>query len=77
MAIDLQRIAASAVDSYLRQSPPKRDEQPAGEHRHRLGGARALAVGVVLGAGARVAYGRLRKLDLARVAGAVERRLAS
>lgn len=69
MGLDLERIAAAAVDSFLHQpAEPERS-------RRRLGGARAVAVGVVIGAAGRSAYGRLRSLDLERIASAIEQRL--
>jgi hypothetical protein len=75
MAIDFERIAATVVDSYLRQSPPQHDEQPARQRRRRLGGAGSVALGAALGLGAHAAYRRVRRIDPLRVATAVERRL--
>lgn len=69
MGLDLERIAAAAVDSFLRQ--PVEHER----HRPRFRGVSALAAGVVLGVAGRIAYDRLRSLDLERVASAVEERL--
>jgi hypothetical protein len=77
MAVDVERILMRALDAYLRPPSSERDgrrpPEPADRRRH--GGARSLAVGVALGAGAQLAYRRLRRLDVTRVAGAVERRL--
>jgi hypothetical protein len=74
MAVDINRIAASALHAYLEK---ERDEGPPREGRgnRRLGGISAVALGVGLAVGARVVYKRARNLDLERVAGAVEEKL--
>lgn len=74
MAIDINRIAASALDAYLEN---ERDEKRPREERgnRRWGGVRAVALGVGLAVAARAVYGRVRSLDLERVAGAVEEKL--
>ena len=80
MAVDIERVLMRALDAYMQQLPPERGgrQEPApADRRARGGGVRTLAVGVALGAGAQLAYRRLRRLDLARVAGAVERRLVN
>lgn len=69
MRLDLERIVTAAVDSFLHQ--PAEPERP----RRRFGRARAVAVGVMVGALGRTAYSRLRSLDLERVASALEQRL--
>jgi len=69
MGLDLERIAAAAVDSFLRQ--PAEPER----HRRRFGGVSVLVAGVAIGVAGRAAYDRLRSLDLERVASAVEERL--
>jgi hypothetical protein len=75
MAIDLNRIAAAAVETFLGD-----DEHQADRHvesrRHRFGGVGALALGVGLGVAARAAYRRVRSIDLERVAGSVENKLS-
>jgi hypothetical protein len=78
--IDLNRIAAVAVEAFLEGSD--RSQNDARSHngsqptrRHGLGAAGALATGVVLAAAARAAYVRVRGLDLEQVAHAVEQRL--
>lgn len=73
MAVDLNRIATAAVESFLRA-----DDQPArrGESgNHHLGGLGAVAVGAGLAVAARSAYKRARRIDLERVAGAIEDKL--
>jgi hypothetical protein len=73
MAVELQRIATAALESFLQE-----DEQPArreGSRNHHLGGVGAVAVGVGLAVAARAVYNRARRVDLERVAGAVEDKL--
>ena len=73
MAVDLNRIATAVVKSFLQE-----DEQPARREEsrnHHLGGVGAVAVGVGLAVAARAAYMRARRIDLERVAGAVEDKL--
>jgi hypothetical protein len=76
MAVDLNRIATAALESFLQED----GEQPARRHEgrnrnHHLGGVGAVAVGVGLAVAARAAYNRARRIDLEQVAGAVEDRL--
>ena len=75
MGIDLERVAAKAVYSFLhgdgdaaRDGTPERD-------RHRLAGAGSVAVGLAIGIAARTAYRRARDLDLEEVAGTVQEKL--
>jgi hypothetical protein len=72
MAVNLNRIATAAVESFLQDEQPARREE---SRNHHLGGVGAVAVGVGLAVAARVAYKRARRIDLARVAGAVEDKL--
>jgi hypothetical protein len=74
MAIDINKVAASALDAFLEG---ERNEGHARKERgnRRLGGVGALALGVGLTVAARAAYNRARSLDLEQVAGAVEERL--
>jgi hypothetical protein len=74
MAVDLNRIATAALESFLQEG----GEQPARQNEsrnHRLGGVGAVAVGVGLAVAGRAAYNRVRRIDLERVAGAVEDKL--
>lgn len=74
MAVDLNRIARGALESFLQED----GEQPARQNEsrnHRLGGLGAVAVGVGVAVAARAAYNRARRIDLAQVAGAVEDKL--
>ena len=74
MAVDLNRIATAALESFLQGNGEQR--APGNESRnHRLGGLGAVAVGVGLAVAARAAYNRARRLDLAQVAGAIEDKL--
>jgi hypothetical protein len=80
MAIDFNRIAASAIESYLReheQTGANGDARNDDEGRHRFGGVGAVALGVGLAVAARAAYVRVRSLDLEQLAGAVEDKLKS
>jgi hypothetical protein len=74
MAVDISRMAASALDAYLEK---ERNEGRPREERgsRRLGGISAVALGVGLAVAARAVYNRARNLDLERVAGAVEEKL--
>jgi hypothetical protein len=77
MAVDIERVAGAAVDSFLRGGD---SESEGGSHgrgggRGRLRGAGGLAVGVGLGLLARTAYRRVRSIDLESAAGALEQRL--
>lgn len=74
MAVDLNRIASAALESFLQEDgePPARREQ---SRSHHLGGVGAVAVGVGLAVAARAAYNRVRRVDLERLAGAVEDKL--
>jgi hypothetical protein len=76
MAVDFNRIAASALDAFLEN---QRNEGHASAHEERgnrrLGGIGAVALGAGLAIAARAAYRRVRSLDLERVAGAVEEKL--
>lgn len=74
MAVDLNRIAAAAVESLLgsdEHTTNRRVENP----RRRFGGLGALALGIGLGVVARAAYRRASGLDLERVADSVEDKL--
>jgi hypothetical protein len=74
MAVDINRMAASALQAYLGN---ERNEGNPRERRgnRRLGGVSAVALGVGLAVAARAVYSRVRSLDLERVAGAVEEKL--
>jgi hypothetical protein len=76
MAVDINRIAASAFQAFL-EDESNEGHGPAHKERgnRRLGGVSAVALGVGLAVAGRVAYHRARSLDLERVAGAVEERL--
>ncbi len=73
MAIDVERLATAAVDSFLHGEDGDR-----GHDRQRRGGLRtagAVAVGVGLGVAARTAYRRVRAIDMEDAATALEQRL--
>jgi len=72
-----ERIVQAAVEAYLGGAQPARDERDERERSHRGSGVSALALGVAIGVGARVAYRRARAVDLAQVARAVERRMVN
>jgi hypothetical protein len=74
MAVDINRIATAALESFLdEEGRPARD---AGSGNRRLGGVGAVALGVGLAVGARALYNRARRFDLERVAGAIEDKLS-
>jgi hypothetical protein len=75
MAIDIDRVAASALQTYLEA---KSNGGHASAHKRgnrRLGGVGAVALGVGLAVAARAAYHHVRRLDLERVGGAIEEKL--
>jgi hypothetical protein len=77
-ALDLNRLAASAVGAYLAQAEQTdRGGHEAKKKRRRLGPGTALAVGAGLAVAARAAYKRVRDLDLEEVGAAVENKLKS
>jgi hypothetical protein len=76
MAVDINRIAASALEAFLERG----ESEQGGSKRERdrnphLGGVGAVALGVGLAVAARAAYNRARSLDLERVGGAIEEKL--
>jgi hypothetical protein len=74
VAVDLNRIARAALESFLEED----GEQPARQNEsrnHHLGGVGALAVGAGLAVAARAAYNRARRIDLEQVGGAIEDKL--
>lgn len=79
MAIDIERVVAATVDSFLHgdEEKPAQDSGGGGEGggRQALGATGALAVGVGMGLAARAVYRRVRQLDLESVAQALEDRL--
>lgn len=74
MAVDLNRIARAALESFLEEDGEQSARQNESRHR-RFGGVGAVAVGVGLAVAARAAYNRARRIDLEQVAGAVEDKL--
>lgn len=74
MAVDLNRIATAALESFLGEDGERQAQQNESRNHH-LGGVGAVAVGVGLAVAARAIYNRARHLDLERVAGAVEDKL--
>lgn len=74
MAVDLNRIATAALESFLGEDGEQQSRQNESRNHH-LGGVGAVAVGVALAFAARAAYNRARNIDLEQVAGAVEDKL--
>jgi hypothetical protein len=74
MAVDIERVVTAAVDSFVQGQDDDRTGRRRGGRRRR-GRARAFAVGVGLGIAARVAYERVRTIDLESAASAIEERL--
>lgn len=75
MAVDINRIAASALETFLERGENEQGGSKRERGGNRLSGVRMVALGVGLAIAARAAYNRARNLDLERVAGAVEERL--
>lgn len=74
MALDLNRIATAALESFLQDDGEQRARRKESRSHH-LSGVGAVAVGVGLTVAARAAYSRARQLDLEQVARAVEDKL--
>ncbi len=76
MPIDINKLAAAAAETYLRYDRQESSNgSTEGEHRHRLGGVGALALGAGLAVAARAVYLRARNFDLERAADQVEDKL--
>lgn len=73
MAIDIDRVAASALQAYLENERNEGSARKRGNRR--LRGFRTVALGVGLAVAARAVYSRVRDLDIERVAGAIEEKL--
>lgn len=77
MAVDFNKIVSAAAEAYLgegrQDSPNGRTGEDAGHHR--FGGIGAVALGAGLAVAARAVYARVRRFDLAQVAGKVEGKL--
>jgi hypothetical protein len=74
VGVDLGRVASSALAAFLHDDEPIRDDAPRGGG-HRLRSGRALLLGAAAGTAGRVAYRRVRSLELEQVALALQRRL--
>jgi hypothetical protein len=76
MAVDINRIAASALQAFLENESDEGHAHAQEKRRgRRFGGVGPVALGVGLAVAARATYHRARRLDLERVAGAVEEKL--
>jgi hypothetical protein len=73
MAVDFNRIATAALESFLQDDGEQRARE--NESHHHFGRVGAVAVGVGLAVAARAAYNRARHIDLEQVAGAIEDKL--
>lgn len=73
MALELSRIAAAAVESFLESERDAGRQDDGGRRRLATLGAVALGAGLVIAA--RGAYARARDIDLERVGAAIEDRL--
>jgi hypothetical protein len=74
MAVDLNRIATAALESFLQENGEQQARQTESRDHH-FGGVGAVAVGVGLAVAARAAYNRARRIDLEQIAGSVEDKL--
>jgi hypothetical protein len=79
MSVDLSRIAASALDSFLNgqrdQAPSEERHGENGNRNRARGGIGAVALGAGLALAARGAYRRARRLDLEDVGHAVKEKI--
>jgi hypothetical protein len=79
--LDVNQVLASAINAFMTpdggsEAAPSKNGRASREARSGLGSVGAVAVGAGLAVGARAAYSRARrKLDLERVADAVEQRI--
>ena len=71
--LDPQRVVAAAVQAFLDGEPDQRRAEADDGHLRRRGGA--VAIGVVVGIGARALYRRARAFDLEQAARALEQRI--
>ncbi|HEX8688804.1 MAG TPA: hypothetical protein VF729_01015 [Solirubrobacterales bacterium] len=74
MPVDINRIAAAALESLLSEEKPPARRGESGNRR--WGSVGAVALGVGLAVGTRAVYNRARRFDLERVAGAIEDKLS-
>jgi hypothetical protein len=74
--LDPQRVLAAAIDAFLDGESAERHANVDRHARRRVNGG-AVALGVVIGIGARSLYRRAREFDLERVARAVEQRIVN
>jgi hypothetical protein len=74
-AIDVHRVVNSAVDAFL-DVDRGRQNGDTQKQDHHIGPVGSLAIGILLAAGARAAYSRAKKLDVADVAERFEERLS-
>jgi hypothetical protein len=78
---DLNKLAASAVESYLQHADPHEGNGSSNGQvkakQRRIGTGAAMAMGVGLTLAARAAYHRVREIDLEQVGTAVEDKLKS
>ena len=75
MVVDVNRIAASALEAFLERDESQRGGSKRQREGSRFGGIGAVALGAGLAVAARAAYNRARKLDLERIGGAIEEKL--
>jgi hypothetical protein len=73
--IDVNRIAASAVETFLTTDLQSQNGRQKKQERHRLRTAGAVALGVALATAGHAAYSRAKQLDLDQVADRLEKRL--
>jgi hypothetical protein len=77
MAIDLERLAEAAADSFLHGGDASRNEHRGsdGAGRRKFGTAGAVVVGVGLGLATRAVIRRVRNVDLEQIGEAIENKL--
>jgi hypothetical protein len=74
---DPERMLRVAVEAFMDGGSRGRGAERNGRRGRRVGAGGAVAVGVVVGVGARALYVRARDFDLERAARAVEKRIVN
>lgn len=75
MALDLNKLVSSAVESYLQEAEASPNGRVEEKTKRRLGRGAAVATGAGLVLAGRATYRRLRPFDLERLGHAAEEKL--
>lgn len=76
-ALDLNKLASSAAEAYLREARQSSNGRATEERRRRLGRGAALATGAGLAVAGHAAYRRIRHLDLEQLGRAAQKKLTN